>query len=92
MGYALWILCEIAIAACDLAEVLGTAIGLNLLFGIPLIYGVVITGFDTMLFLVIQHFGIRKMEAFIISLVATIGALFRVRDLPLRARTGGTSP
>ncbi len=76
VGYALWVLCEVAIAACDLAEVLGTAIGLNLLFGIPLIYGVVITGFDTMLFLMIQNFGIRKMEAFIISLVATIGVCF----------------
>ncbi|HLF14238.1 MAG TPA: Nramp family divalent metal transporter [Bacteroidota bacterium] len=76
VGYTLWVLCEVAIAACDLAEVLGTAIGLNLLFGIPLIYGVVITGFDTMLFLVIQNFGIRKMEAFIISLIATIGVCF----------------
>jgi manganese transport protein len=76
VSYALWILCELAIAACDLAEVIGTAIGLNLLLGIPLIYGVIITGFDTMLFLVIQNFGIRKMEAFIISLVATIGLCF----------------
>ncbi len=76
VAYALWILCEVAIAACDLAEVLGTAIGLNLLFGLPLIYGVIITGFDTMLFLVIQNFGIRKMEAFILMLVATIGGCF----------------
>lgn len=76
VGYALWILCEVAIAACDLAEVLGTAIGLNLLFNIPLLYGVIITGFDTILFLIIQHFGIRKMEAFIITLVATIGICF----------------
>jgi len=78
VGYALWILCEVAIAACDLAEVLGTAIGLNLLFDIPLLYGVIITGFDTLLFLVIQHFGIRKMEAFIITLVATIGICFSI--------------
>src|SRR5260221_5493562 len=49
IGLALWVLCEIAIAACDLAEVLGTAIGLNLLFKVPLLYGVIITGFDTML-------------------------------------------
>lgn len=81
VGYALWILCEIAIAACDLAEVLGTAIGLNLLFNIPLIYGVIITGFDTMLFLVIQHFGIRKMEAFILMLVSTIGVCFGIELL-----------
>lgn len=78
VAYALWILCEIAIAACDLAEVLGTAIGLNLLFNIPLLYGVIITGFDTMLFLVIQQFGIRKMEAFILSLIATIGVCFGI--------------
>ena len=62
VAYALWILCEVAIAACDLAEVLGTAIGLNLLFKVPLLYGVILTGFDTLLFLWIQHFGIRKME------------------------------
>jgi manganese transport protein len=78
VAYALWVLCEVAIAACDLAEVLGTAIGLNLLFGVPLLWGVVITGFDTMLFLVIQNFGIRKMEAFIIALVATIGLCFAI--------------
>ncbi len=76
IGYVLWAMCEIAIAACDLAEVLGTAIGLNLLFNVPLLYGVIITGFDTMLFLVIQHFGIRKMEAFIIMLISTIGVCF----------------
>ncbi|MBI4547802.1 MAG: Nramp family divalent metal transporter [Ignavibacteriae bacterium] len=78
VAFTLWILCEIAIAACDLAEVLGTAIGLNLLFKIPLLYGVMITGFDTMLFLVIQHFGIRKMEAFILTLVSTIGGCFAI--------------
>ncbi len=78
VGYALWILCEVAIAACDLAEVLGTAIGLNLLFNIPLLYGVIITGFDTILFLIIQQLGIRKMEAFIITLIATIGVCFSI--------------
>lgn len=74
----LWALCEIAIAACDLAEVLGTAIGLNLLFKVPLLYGVIITGFDTMLFLVIQQMGIRKMEVFILLLVSTIGICFGI--------------
>lgn len=78
VGLVLWILCEVAIAACDLAEVLGTAIGLNLLFKVPLLYGVIITGFDTMLFLVIQHYGIRKMEAFILMLVTTIGVCFGI--------------
>ncbi len=75
---ALWIMCEIAIAACDLAEVLGTAIGLNLLFGLPLVYGVIITGFDTMLFLAIQQFGIRKMEAMILVFIGTIGVCFGI--------------
>jgi manganese transport protein len=78
IAFTLWILCEVAIAACDLAEVLGTAIGLNLLFKIPLLYGVLVTGCDTMLFLVIQQFGIRKMEAFILVLVATIGVCFGI--------------
>ena len=76
VAFALWILCEIAIAACDLAEVLGTAIGLNLLFGLPLILGVIFTGFDTMLFLLIQRFGIRKMEFLIIMLVSIMGICF----------------
>jgi manganese transport protein len=78
VSYTLWILCEIAIAACDLAEVLGTAIGLNLLFNVPLIIGVILTGFDTMLFLLIQNFGIRKMEFFIVLLVSIMGLCFGV--------------
>ncbi len=78
VAYVLWVLCEIAIAACDLAEVLGTAIGLNLLLKVPLLYGVIITGFDTMIFLVIQNLGIRKMEAFILMLVTTIGVCFGI--------------
>ena len=76
IGYVLWFLCEIAIAACDLAEVLGTAIGLNLLIGMPLVWGVIITGFDVMLLLVFQRYGIRKMEGFILMLIATIGVCF----------------
>src|SRR5512138_2246090 len=75
---ALWILCEVAIAACDLAEVIGSAIGLQLLFGIPLVYGVVVTALDTFLILFLHHAGIRKMEAFIVVLVATIGGCFLV--------------
>ncbi len=73
---ALWVLCEIAIAACDLAEVLGTAIGLNLLFGVSLTTGVVVTALDVFLLLLLQRFGIRKMEGFIFVLVATIGACY----------------
>ncbi len=67
-----------AIAACDLAEVLGSAIGLQLLFGIPLIYGVLITALDTFLILFLHQAGIRKMEAFILVMVATIGGCFLV--------------
>src|SRR2546421_8457415 len=74
--WALWILCEIAIAACDLAEVLGSAIALHLLFGVPILWGVVITAFDVMLLLLLQSYGIRKMEAIILVLVFTIGGCF----------------
>ena len=74
--YVLFALCEIAIAATDLAEVLGTALGLNLLFGIPLEWAVLITGLDVFVLLTIQRLGMRKMEAFIIVLVATIGLCF----------------
>jgi manganese transport protein len=74
--WALWVLCEIAIAAMDLAEVLGAAIGLNLLFGIPLLTGVLITALDTLLILWMTRFGIRLMEAFILSLVGIIAGCF----------------
>ncbi|MBC5840604.1 Nramp family divalent metal transporter [Flavobacterium sp. F-380] len=76
INYILYFLAEIAIAACDLAEVLGMAIGLNLLFGISLIDGVIITVLDTFLLLFLINKGIRKMEAFIIALVLVIGVSF----------------
>lgn len=76
INYILYFLAEIAIAACDLAEVLGMAIGINLLFDIPLIEGVLITVLDTFLLLFLINKGIRKMEAFIIALVAIIGFSF----------------
>jgi manganese transport protein len=76
VNFVLYILAEIAIAACDLAEVLGMAIGLNLLFGLPLIWGVIISLLDTILLLYLQKLGMRKLEAFIISLVAIIGGCF----------------
>ncbi len=76
INYILYFLAEIAIAACDLAEVLGMAIGLNLLFDIPLIEGVLITVLDTFLLLFLINKGMRKMEAFIIALVAIIGFSF----------------
>ena len=75
-GLALWVLCEIAIAACDMAEVIGTAIALNLLFGIPLAWGVSITVLDVLLILYLQNKGFRWLEALVISLVAVIGACF----------------
>ena len=73
---ALWLMAEVAIAATDLAEILGTIIALKLLFGIPLLWGCLVTAFDTFLLLYIQKLGIRKMEAFILVLVATIGVCF----------------
>lgn len=76
VNFCLWILAEIAIAACDLAEVLGMAIGLKLLFGLPLVWGVTLTVLDTLLLLILQSYGMRKIEAFIIALVFIIGASF----------------
>ncbi len=73
---ALWILCEIAIIACDLAEVVGSAVALNLLFGIPLQLGVLITGLDVLLILAFMKFGFRKIEAIVFTLVMTIFGCF----------------
>ena len=72
----LWVLCEIAIAACDLAEVIGSAIGLQLLFGIPLVWGCVITSADVLLILFLQNRGFRLVEALVVTLIATIGICF----------------
>jgi manganese transport protein len=71
-----WLFCELAIGACDLAEVLGSAVALNLLFGIPLLWAVIITGFDVLLLLGLQQFGMRTIEAVILLLVATMGACY----------------
>src|SRR6187455_257389 len=76
VNLSLYLLAEIAIAACDLAEVLGMAIGLNLLFDIPLLWAVCITVLDTFLLLFLINFGMRKMEAFILGLIAIIGMAF----------------
>jgi manganese transport protein len=83
----LWVLCEIAIAACDLAEVIGSAIALNLLFGIPLILGVCLTAADVLLILLLQHRGFRYLEAFVITLVGTIGVCFAIEIFLAEART-----
>ena len=78
ISYALWVLCEIAIAACDLAEVLGAAIALNLLFHIPLLYGVLLTAADTLLLLWFTGLGIRVIESFVLSLITVIAGCFFV--------------
>ena len=75
-SFLLWVLCEIAITACDLAEVIGSAIALNLLFGLPLVWGVVITAVDVLLILFLQSKGWRYLEALITGLVLIIGACF----------------
>src|ERR1700735_47236 len=81
VNLALYVLAEIAIAACDLAEVLGMAIGIQLLTGLPLVYGVGITVLDTFLLLFLQRLGMRRMEAFVIGLIAVVGGSFLVEIL-----------
>ena len=78
VGFMLWVACELAIIACDLAEVIGTAIALNLLFGLPLVWGVVLTALNVLLILVLQQRGFRKLEAFVIALLIIIGGCFAV--------------
>src|SRR6266852_1915863 len=75
-GFFLWVVCEIAIAACDLAEVLGSAVALKLLFGLPLLAGVLITAFDVLIVLALQGRGFRLVEAFVVTLIASIAACF----------------
>ncbi|MGA2277967.1 MAG: Nramp family divalent metal transporter [Terracidiphilus sp.] len=81
VSYGLWIFAEIAIAACDLAEVIGSAIALELLFHIPLFWGVLITGSDVLLILLLQRWGFRYVEALVMALIGTITALFLVQVL-----------
>ena len=76
VNFALWVLCEIAIAACDLAEVLGAAIGLNLLFGLPLLPGVLLTSLDILMLLWMSRLGIRVIEGFVLSLIAVMAGCF----------------
>ena len=75
---SLWVLCEIAIAACDLAEVIGAAIALNLLFGLPLIWGVCLTALDVLIVLFLQHQGFRYVEALVVALIVLIAGSFAV--------------
>src|SRR4029077_4201797 len=74
----LWVLCEIAIAACDLAEVIGAAIALNLLFGLPLIWGVCLTALDVLVVLFLQHRGFRYVEALVVALICLIAGSFAI--------------
>ena len=88
VNFALWALAEVAIAACDLAEVVGTVIALKLLFGLPLLWGCLVTAFDTFLLLWLQRFGMRKMEAVILALVVTIGFCFLLQVLMAKPEAG----
>ena len=96
VNFVLWVLAEIAIAACDLAEVVGTVIALKLLFGIPLLWGCLATAFDTFLLLWLQRFGMRKLEAVILGLIITIGTCFLIQIWlarpELAAVAGGLKP
>src|SRR3954447_13159689 len=79
LNVVLWVLAEVAIAACDLAEVLGTIIALKLLFGMPMLWGCLVTAFDTFILLGLQRWGMRTMEAVILAPVMTIGACFLIQ-------------
>jgi manganese transport protein len=96
VGYVLWCICELAIIACDLAEVIGTAIALKLLFGIPLVVGALITALDVFLLLMLMNKGFRYIEAFIISLLVVIFLCFAIQIAlaapPIQAVLGGYVP
>ncbi|WP_342425826.1 Nramp family divalent metal transporter [Paenibacillus sp. FSL L8-0502] len=89
VAIGLWLLCEIAIAAMDLAEVIGSAIALKLLFGLPLLYGVIITAFDVMLILLLQNKGFRALETLVIVLMATIAGCFGINLILAQPEWGG---
>ncbi len=91
VAYVLWFLCEIAIIACDLAEVIGSAVALNLLFGVPLVWGVIITGFDVLLLLTAMHFGFRKIEAIVLTLVSTVALCFVLQIVLAQPDWGGVA-
>lgn len=89
VNFCLWVLCEIAIAACDLAELLGSAIALQLLFGIPLVWGVCITALDVLVLLFLQGKGFRYVEALVIMLVAMVGICFTAEIIFSKPDVGG---
>jgi manganese transport protein len=88
VNFALWVFAEIAIAACDLAEVIGSAIALQLLFHIPLMVGVLITGLDVLIILLLEHRGFRSLEALVIVLIGTIAGLFGIEIVLSRPEFG----
>jgi manganese transport protein len=96
ISFALWIICELAICACDLAEVIGSAIALNLLFKIPLVLGVCVTALDVLAVLYLQNKGFRYIEALVVALILTIGGCFLFEIIfskpELRAVLGGFAP
>jgi manganese transport protein len=83
-GLALWVICEVAIAACDLAEVIGSAIALNLLFHIPLLWGVCLTSLDVLAILYLQHRGFRYLEIVVVALIGTIGVCYLLEIIMVR--------
>ncbi len=96
VAFALWVLCEIAIAACDLAEVIGSAVALNLLFGIPLVFGVIITAGDVLMVLYLQNKGFRYIESLVAGLIVLIAGCFAyeliVSEPSIQAIFGGLVP
>ncbi|MGH7635589.1 MAG: Nramp family divalent metal transporter, partial [Gemmatimonadaceae bacterium] len=89
VAWFLWVICELAIAACDLAEVIGSAIALNLLFHIPIAAGVILTALDVLVVLFLQHRGFRLLEALVIALIASIGLCFLFEIVISRPDIGG---
>jgi manganese transport protein len=89
--FVLWILCEIAIAACDLAEVIGAAIALNLLFGLPLVWGVILTALDVLIVLFLQYRGFRYVEALVVALIVLIAGSFAVEIFLSRPDLAGAA-
>ncbi len=91
VAIAQWVMCEIAISACDLAEVIGSAIGLNLLFGIPLAWGIGITSLDVLMVLYLQNKGFRLLEALVVTLIITVAACFLFEILISRPDLAGVA-
>src|SRR5467141_1397739 len=89
VSFALWIICELAICACDLAEVIGSAIALNLLFKIPLVWGVCITALDVLAVMFLQNKGFRYIEALVVILILTIGGCFLAEMIFSKPSLGG---